>query len=540
MLRATGLTGEDLARPIVGIANTWTEIMPCNQHLRRLADYVKQGIRAAGATPLEFNTIAVGDGIAIGTEGMKASLVSREVIADSIELAAHAHLFDAMVALVGCDKTVPGAAMALLRVNLPSLALYGGSMMPGRLHGREVTIQDVFEGVWAFEAGKLSAAALDELERVACPGVGACGGQYTANTMAVALELLGMSPVGYASIPAEDPRKGPATRRAGELVVKLLSEDRRPREVATMDAFENAIAGVVTTGGSTNAVLHLLALAHEAGVSLGLSDFDRVSRRTPLLVDLKPRGHYLAADLDRAGGIALIAQRLLEGGCLHAEARAADGVSWAEHARGARERPGQAVVRPLSVPLSATGGLVILHGNLAPDGAVLKVGGQELVYHRGPARVFDSEEQACAAVSQSQIRAREVVVIRYEGPRGGPGMREMTGITAALGEELTGIALLTDGRFTGATRGLKVGHIAPEAQLGGPLACLRDGDEIIIDVAARRLDVALGEAEIGQRLRGWHPPGPKYTSGVFAKYAALVSCASRGAVTTSRINSAEL
>jgi len=532
MLRATGLTGEELARPIVGVANTWTETMPCNHHLRRVAEWLKQGIRAAGATPLEFNTIALGDGVLIGTEGMKASLVSREVIADSIELAGRAHLFDAVVALVGCDKTVPAAAMALLRLNLPSLILYGGSMMPGRLQGREVTLQDVFEGVWAFEVGQLSASALDELERVACPGAGACGGNYTAYSMALALELLGLSPVGYASISAEDPRKEGATRGAGELLVKLLTENRRPRDVATVDAFENAIAAVVTTGGSTNAVLHLLALAHEAGVRLTLSDFDRVSRFTPLLVDLKPRGPYLCADLDRAGGVPLVAKRLLEGGCLRGEARTADGASWAEHALRACETPGQAVVRPLSAPLAATGGLVVLHGNLAPEGAVLKIAGKGTVHHRGPARVFDGEEQACAAFSQRQIRAGDVVVIRYEGPCGGPGMREMTGVTPAIGEEVAhGIALLTDGRFTGATRALKVGHIAPEAQLGGPLACLRDGDEITIDVAARRLDVALSEAEISERLRSWRPPPPKYTSGVFAKYAALVSSASRGAVT---------
>jgi dihydroxy-acid dehydratase len=533
MLRAAGLTDEDLSRPLIGVANTWTETMPCNHHLRRVADDLKQAIRAAGATPLEFNTIAVGDGVVVGTEGMKASLVSREVIADSIELAVRAHLFDGVVALVGCDKTVPGAAMALLRLNLPSLVLYGGSMRPGRYQDRDVTIQDVFEGVWALEAGTLSASALEELERVACPGAGACGGQYTANTMAVALELLGLSPVGYASISAGDPRKEPATRRAGELLVKLLGENRRPKDVVTRDAFENAIAGVVTTGGSTNAVLHLLALAHETGVALALSDFDRVSRRTPLLVDLKPRGAYLAADLDRAGGVPLVAKRLLEARCLHGEARAADGVSWDEHARHAVETAGQQVVRPLSQPLSDAGGLVVLHGNLAPEGAVMKVGGQAAPHHRGPARVFDSEEEACAALSQRQIRAGDVVVIRYEGPRGGPGMREMTGLTDALGDDLVrAVALLTDGRFTGATRALKVGHIAPEAQVGGPLACLRDGDAITIDVPARRLHVELSEVEIAERLRAWRPPAARYTSGVFAKYVATVSSASRGAVTT--------
>jgi dihydroxy-acid dehydratase len=535
MLRATGLTSEDLARPLIGVANTWTEAMPCNFHLRRLADSVKAGIRAAGATPLEFNTIAVGDGVVIGTEGMKASLVSREVIADSIEILARAHLFDAVVALVGCDKTVPAAAMALLRLNLPALVLYGGSMKPGRLRDRDVTLQDVFEGVWALEAGRGEASVVEELERVACPGPGACGGNYTANSMAVALELLGLSPVGYASIAAEDPRKDPATRGAGELLVRLLTENRRPRDLATPDAFENAIAGVVATGGSTNAVLHLLALAHEAGVGLALSDFDRVSRLTPLLADLKPHGRFLAADLDRAGGLPLVVKRLLEGGCLRGESRAADGVSWARHARRASETPGQRVVRAFSEPLASTGGLVVLYGSLAPEGAVLKIGGPAAAYHRGPARVFDSEEQACAAVSQGRIRAKDVVVVRYEGPRGGPGMREMHGVTAGIGEELArSVALLTDGRFTGATQALKVGHIAPEAQVGGPLACLRDGDEITIDVAARRLDVALTEAEIAERLRAWQPPPPRYPSGVFAKYAALVSSASRGAVTSPR------
>ncbi len=533
MLRGAGLTDDDLARPIVGIANTWTETMPCNLHLRRLADHLKEGLRAAGATPLEFNTIAVADGVVIGTEGMHASLVSREVIADSIELAVRAHLFDAVVALVGCDKTVPAAAMAVLRLNLPSLVLYGGAIAPGRLGGRDVTIQDVFEGVWAHEAGRLSAEALGALERAACPGAGACGGQYTANTMAVALELLGLSPVGYASIPAEDPRKGEATRVAGALLVKLLVENRRPLDVVGRDAFENAIAGVLASGGSTNAVLHLLAMAHEAGVDLALADFDRLSRGTPLLVDLKPRGPYLAADLDRAGGVPLLARRLIEAGCLRGEARAADGVAWAEHAASASESPGQAVVRPLAAPLAADGGLVVLHGTLAPEGAVMKAGA--VVQHRGPARVFDGEEAACAAFAQQVVRPQDVIVIRYEGPRGGPGMREMTGVTDALGGELAQrVALVTDGRFTGATRAVKIGHVAHEAQVGGPLACLRDGDEITIDVASRRLDVALSEAEIAERLTAWRPPPPKWRSGVFAKYVALVSSASRGAVTTPR------
>jgi dihydroxy-acid dehydratase len=534
MLKAIGFTSDDLARPLIGIANTWVETMPCNFHLRRVAQWVKEGVRAAGATPMEFNTIAISDGVTMGTQGMKASLVSREVIADSIELVGRGHLFDGMIALVGCDKTIPGAAMALLRLNLPSLILYGGSIAPGRFQGRDVTIQDVFEGVGAFAAAKLSAAELSELEESACPGAGACGGQYTANTMALALEFLGMSPVGYASIPAEDPRKETATRAAGELAVRLLRQGLRPRDLLGRASFENAIAGVATTGGSTNAVLHLLAIAREMGTPLALDDFDRVSRRTPLLVDLKPGGQFVAVDLDRAGGVPLVAQRLLQGGHLHGEARTADGQSWASHAEAARESEGQRVVRALQAPISPTGGLVILRGNLAPEGAVLKMAGHERLFHRGPARVFESEEEAFAAVRERRIVANDVVVIRYEGPRGGPGMREMLGVTAAfVGEGLgESVALLTDGRFSGATRGLMVGHVAPEAQVGGPIAALRDGDEVTIDVAARRLQVALSDAEIGDRLRGWRAPTQRFTAGVFAKYASLVSSASEGAVTT--------
>jgi len=534
MLKAIGFTSEDLKKPIVGVANTWTETMPCNYGLRRLAERVKEGVRAAGATPMEFNTIAISDGVTMGTEGMKASLVSREVIADSIELVARGHLFDAVIALVGCDKTLPGAAMALLRLNVPSLLLYGGSIAPGRFEDHDVTILDVFEAVGAHAAGKLPLERLQALEDVACPGAGACGGQYTANTMALALEVLGLGPVGYATIPAVDPRKNEATRAAGELLVRLLERNQRPRDIVAGNSFDNAIAAVAGTGGSTNAVLHLLSIAHEAGIRLELSDFDRISRRTPLLADLKPGGRFVAVDLDRAGGVPLVARRLLDAGAFDGTARTADGATWAEHIAGARETPGQTVVRPLANPISASGGLVILRGNLAPDGAVLKMSGHERSLHRGPARVFDREEDAFAAVKANRIVAGDVVVIRYEGPRGGPGMREMLGVTSALvGQGLgASVALLTDGRFSGATRGLMVGHVAPEAFVGGPIAALRDGDDITFDVDARRLDVALSPAQLATRLAAWTPPQPRYRAGVFAKYASLVSSASQGAVTS--------
>jgi len=533
MLKAIGFTSADLRRPIVGVANTWTETMPCNFHLRRLAQRVKEGIRAAGATPMEFNTISVSDGVTMGTEGMKASLVSREVIADSIELVARGHLFDAVVALVGCDKTIPGAAMALMRLNVPSLVLYGGSIGPGRFEGRDVTIQDVFEAVGAHSAGKMSLERLSALEDVACPGAGACGGQYTANTMALAIEFLGLSPPGYATIPAEDPRKDDASRVAGGLVIELLNKNLCPRDVVGRVSFENAIAGVAATGGSTNAVLHLLAIAREAAVPLALDDFDRVSRRTPLLADLKPGGRFVAVDLDRAGGTRLVAQRLIAGKFFDGATRSADGAAWVEHAARAEEASGQEVVRPLSAPLRPTGSLVILRGNLAPDGCVVKVAGHERLRHRGPARVFDREEDAFAAVNAGKIRAGDVVVIRYEGPRGGPGMREMLGVTAALVGRGLGesVALVTDGRFSGATRGLMIGHVAPEAAVGGPLAALREGDPVSIDVDERRLDVDLSAQQLAERTRSWSAPPPRYERGVFAKYTALVSSAAQGAVT---------
>src|SRR2546426_5058773 len=532
MLKGIGFTDADLSRPIVGVATTWTETMPCNFHLRRLAERVKEGIRSAGATPMEFNTIAISDGVTMGTEGMKASLVSREVIADSIELVGRGHLFDAMVTLVACDKTIPGGAMALLRLNLPSLLLYGGSIAPRPFDGGRVANPDVLAAVGAHAAGKLPLAKLKELEDVACPGSGACGGQYTANTMALAMEVLGLSPPGYATIPAEDPRKDEATRAAGAALVHLIRENQRPSAVITPASFENAHGAVAATGGSTNAVLHLLALAREAGIPLALDDFDTVSRRTPLIADLKPGGRYTAGDLDRAGGVPLVVQRLLQQDRFDGTARTADGKPWSEHAKGAKESPGQNVVRPQGEPLRATGGLVILRGNLAPDGCVLKMAGHERMYHRGPARVFEREEDAFAAVRDRRIRAGDVVVIRYEGPRGGPGMREMLGVTAALVGEGLGesVALLTDGRFSGATRGLMVGHVAPEAAVGGPIAALREGDIVVFDVERRALSVELSTGEIAARLRGWAPKPLRYSSGVFAKYAALVSSAAEGAV----------
>lgn len=534
MMKAVGFSDEDLTRPLVGVANTWIEIMPCNSHLRRLAEHVKAGIRDAGGTPIEYNTIAVSDGISMGTEGMKASLISREVIADSIELVARGHLFDAVVALSGCDKTIPGTVMALARLNLPSLMLYGGSIMPGRFQGHDVTIQDVFEAVGAHQAGKMSDADLHDLEAHACPGPGACGGQFTANTMAIAFEFLGISPLGRNGVPAMDPNKDDVAYRAGQLVMELLKKDLRPRQIITRKALENAIAAVATTGGSTNAVLHLLAVAREAGVNLTIDDFDAINRRVPLLADLKPGGRFTAADLFKAGGTALVAKRLIEAGVLHADQLTVTTRTIAEEARDARETPGQEVLRPLARPIKPSGGLVILKGNLAPEGCVLKVAGHERTTHRGPAKVFDREEDAFAAVKAGQIKAGDVVVIRYEGPQGGPGMREMLGVTGAivgagLGES---VALLTDGRFSGATHGLMAGHVAPEAMKGGPIAAVQSGDMIAFDITARTLEVELPPDEMAGRLRQWKPPTPRYTSGVMAKYARHVSSASEGAVTS--------
>jgi len=533
MLKAVGFTDDDLARPLVGVANTWIEVMPCNYHLRRLSEKVKAGIRAAGGTPIEYNTIAVSDGIAMGTEGMKASLISREVIADSIELVARGHLFDAVVALSGCDKTIPGAVMALARLNLPSLMLYGGSIMPGKFQGRDVTIQDVFEAVGKHAAGKMTEAELRDLENHACPGAGACGGQFTANTMAIAFEFLGISPMGFNGVPAMDPRKDEVAFRCGQLVMELLRKDLRPRQIITRQALENAIAAVATTGGSTNAVLHLLAVAREAGVRLTIDDFDKINRKVPLLADLKPGGRFMAADLYAAGGTTLVAKRLLDGGLLHADQLAVMGRTIGEEARQASETPGQEVVRLLSNPIKPTGGLAILKGNLTPEGCVVKVAGHSMTSFRGPAKVFDREEDAFAAVKTGQIQAGDVVVIRYEGPVGGPGMREMLGVTAAIVGAGLGdsVALLTDGRFSGATHGLMAGHVAPEAAKKGPIAALKTGDIIVFDVPARTLNVELTQKEIKARLSKWKPPVPRYTTGVMAKYARHVSSASEGAVT---------
>jgi dihydroxy-acid dehydratase len=534
MLKAVGFTDEDLSKPLVGVANTWIEVMPCNFHLRRLSERVKAGIRAAGGTPIEYNTIAVSDGISMGTEGMKASLISREVIADSIELVARGHLFDAVVALSGCDKTIPGTVMALARLNLPSLMLYGGSIMPGTFQGHDVTIQDVFEAVGRHAAGKMNAAELKDLEDHACPGPGACGGQFTANTMAIAFEFLGISPMGMNGVPAMDARKDDVAFRCGQMVMDLLELDLRPRQIITRKALENAIAAVATTGGSTNAVLHLLAIAREAGVKLSIDDFDKINRKVPLLADLKPGGRFMAADLSAAGGTTLVARRLLEGGCLHAEQPTVTGRTIGEEAREAKETAGQQVLRPLSNPIKPVGGLVILKGNLAPEGCVLKIAGHSITKFKGPAKVFDREEDAFAAVKARQIKAGDVVVIRYEGPAGGPGMREMLGVTAAIVGEGLGdsVALLTDGRFSGATHGLMAGHVAPEAVKGGPIAAVKNGDVIVFDIAKRRLDVELPQKEIKARLKKVKLPVPRYTAGVMAKYARHVSSASEGAVTS--------
>ena len=531
---AIGLTDADLAKPLVGIANTWIEAMPCNSHLRKLAEKVKEGVRAAGGTPLEFNTIAISDGETMGTEGMKASLVSREVIADSIELTGHGYLFDAVIALAGCDKTIPATAMGITRLNLPSLVLYGGSIQPGRFQGHDVTIQDVFEAVGAHAAGKMSDADLKEIERVACPGAGACGGQFTANTMAMALEFIGLTPIGLGNVPATDARKDDAAYRAGTLVMELLRKGITPSKILTRQSFENAILSVVATGGSTNAVLHLLAMAKDAGVELRLDDFGDISAKTPLLADMKPWGKYTAVDLYNAGGTALLAKRLLDAGLLHRGQMTASLKTLDEEALAAKEQPGQDVIHAISNPIKDTGGLMILRGNLVPDGCVVKTSGHEQPHHRGPARVFDREEDAMDAAVNGRIKKGDVIIVRYEGPRGGPGMREMLGLTAALVGQGLGehVALLTDGRFSGATRGLMAGHAAPEAARGGPIAIVAEGDQIVFDLAKKSLSVELSDAEIKARLAKWKAPAPKYKTGVFAKYAALVSSASLGAITT--------
>jgi dihydroxy-acid dehydratase len=534
MLKAVGFTDQDLSRPLIGVANTWIEIMPCNFHLRRLSERVKAGIRAAGGTPIEYNTIAVSDGISMGTEGMKASLISREVIADSIELVARGHLFDGVVALSGCDKTIPGTVMALARLNVPSLMLYGGSIMPGHFQGHDVTIQDVFEAVGKHASGKMTNAELKDLEDHACPGPGACGGQFTANTMAIAFEFLGMSPMGRNGVPAMDAHKDDVAFECGKMVMDLLKRDLRPRHIITRKSLENAIAAVATTGGSTNAVLHLLAMAYESGIKLSLDDFDKINRKVPLLADLKPGGRFAAADLYAAGGTTLVAKRLLDAGLLHADQPTVTGRTIGEEAKEAVETAGQQVLRPLAYPIKATGGLVILKGNLAPEGCVVKVAGHSMMHFRGSAKVYDREEDAFVAVKAGQIKAGDVVVIRYEGPSGGPGMREMLGVTAAIVGAGLGdsVALLTDGRFSGATHGLMAGHVAPEAVRGGPIAAVKNGDTIVFDIAKRQLNVQLSAKDIKARLKKVKQPAPRYMTGVMAKYARHVSSASEGAVTT--------
>jgi dihydroxy-acid dehydratase len=532
-LKGIGYDEDALSRPIIGVANTWTETMPCNFHLRRLAERVKEGIRAAGGTPMEFNTVAISDGITMGTQGMKTSLISREVIADSIELVARGHMFDGVIAMSGCDKTIPGCVMALARLDVPGLMLYGGTIMPGRYRGKDVTIQDVFEAVGAHAAGDITDDDLKELEGVASPGAGACGGQYTANTMATAFEVLGISPMGSGMVPAEDGKKGQVAEDCGRLVVELVNKDVRPSTVITRPAIENAIAGVAATGGSTNAVLHLLAIANEAGVELSIDDFDEISARTPLIADLKPGGRFVALDLYRAGGMRLVVKRLLDAGLINGDVPTVTGKTLAEEAASAEEGNGQEVIRPLESPIQPTGGLAILRGNLAPEGCVVKLAGHERRNHRGPARVFESEEDAFKAVAASEIKSGDVVVIRNEGPAGGPGMREMLHVTAALVGEGLGeeVALLTDGRFSGATHGLMAGHVAPEALHGGPIAAVRDGDIIEFDVPARELRVELSEDEIKERVAAYQSPPPPFKSGVLAKYARQVRSASEGAVT---------
>jgi dihydroxy-acid dehydratase len=532
MLKGTGFDDDDLKRPIIGVAHCWIETMPCNLNLRELAQHVKEGIRAAGGTPQELNTISISDGVTMGTEGMKTSLISREVIADSIELVARGHMFDAVVGIGACDKTLPGLALALVRLNVPSLLLYGGSIMPGRFHDKEVTIRSVYEAIGANAAGKMTDEELIELENVACPGAGACGGQYTANTMAMAMEFIGLSPMGSASAPAVDARKMAVGKEGGQQIMEVLRRGILPKEILTREAFENAIAGVAASGGSTNSVLHLIALAREAGVPLTIDDFDEISRRTPLYCDLMPGGRYAAFDLDLAGGTPVVAKRLVDGGHVHAGAMTVTGETFAEAASRAKETPGQDVVRQLGNPCKDTGGLVILKGNIAPNGAVVKLFGYERPEHRGPARVFNSEKAAHEAVLDRQINPGDVIVIRYEGPVGGPGMQEMLGVTAAIVGQGLGdsVALVTDGRFSGATKGLMIGHVAPEAGVGGPLAAVQEGDTIIIDTPARRLDVDLSNEEIARRLSQWTPPTPLYDRGVLAKYAALVSQANDGAI----------
>ena len=531
--RAVGFTDEDLARPLVGVAHCWIELTPCNSNHRKLAQKVAEGIRAGGGTPIEFNTISVTDGIAMGTEGMKASLISRDWIADSVELVTRGHLLDGLVTLSGCDKTIPAMVMAMARLNLPSVMLYGGSIMYGEYKGKRMTVQDIFEAIGARNAGKIDDRELHAVECASCPGEGACGGQFTANTMATAFMMLGVSPMGFNDVPAPDPRKEEIAFQTGRLAMDLLRQGVTPRRIITRKSLYNSIAGVMATGGSTNAVLHLLAVAKEAGVRLTIDEFDRISRKTPLLADMKPWGRYTAPEMYEAGGMGVVAKRLLEAGLLNEAEITVTGRTIGEEARAARETPGQKVVHALSDPIKPEGGLVILRGNLAPDGCVAKVSGQKRDTHRGPARVFEREEDAFAAVKAGRIKPNDVVVIRWEGPKGGPGMREMLHVTGAiqgagLGET---VALMTDGRFSGATHGFMIGHVAPEAADGGPIAALKTGDMVVVDIKKRRLDVELSAAELKRRLKAVKRPRPRYASGVMAKYARLVSSASDGAVT---------
>ena len=533
MFKAVGFTDEDLRRPIIGVANTWIEIGPCNFHLRRLAAKIKEGIRAAGGTPMEFNTVSISDGITMGVEGMKASLISREVIADSIELVARGNHFDGMVCISGCDKTNPGVMMAMARVDIPALALYGGSINPGHYQGKSLTVQDTFEAVGAYTAGRISEEDYMGIENNACPGAGACGGQFTANTMSTVMEFLGLSPIGFNSVPATDPEKDRVAFECGRLVMEMVRRDQRPSTMLTRKSFENAIASVAATGGSTNAVLHLLALAREAGVELHIDDFDAISARTPVIADLKPAGRYMAADMHAAGGIPLVMKRLVDGGYLHSDCPTVTGQTIAEACASAQETPSQDVIYTVEKPLKEHGGLAILHGNLAEEGGVMKISASNVHQFKGPARVYDCEEDAMAAVTANAIKSGDVVVIRYEGPKGGPGMREMLGVTAAIAGAGLGdqVALLTDGRFSGATRGISVGHIAPEAARGGLIGVIQDGDVIEINVAERRLSVELSEAEAASRKAAWKAPAPRYTAGVMAKYARSVSSSSEGAIT---------
>ena len=533
MLKAIGLSDGDLNKPLIGIANTWTEIGPCNFHLRMLAHEVKKGIRAAGGTPFEFNTVSISDGITMGTEGMKASLISREVIADSIELVTRANMLDGVIALSSCDKTIPGTIMALIRLDIPSLMLYGGTIAPGNYQGKDIDVVSVFEAIGAYASGKISADELQAIENVACPGPGACGGQFTANTMATISEIMGICPMGMADVPAEDEAKKDVAQRAGEMMLDLIERDMRPSKIVTRTSLVNAIASAAATAGSTNSVLHTLAFAREAGVQFTLEDIEAISQRTPVIADMRPTGKYVARDLYHAGGIRLLAKRMLDGGWLDGSTLTVTGKTLAEEAASANETPGQQVIRPVDQPIKPTGGLVILHGNLAPDGAVVKLKGDEPAYHRGPARIFEREEDAMQAVQGQQINKDDVIIIRYEGPTGGPGMREMLSVTAAIVGQGLGrdVMLITDGRFSGGTRGLMIGHVAPEAMVGGPIGLLQEGDMIAVDVEKRSIDVELSEDELAQRRAAWQTPPANYTKGVMAKYARLVAQANDGAVT---------